>query len=140
MLSNVRKYVKPKPISRQNKKLTQQYKGEKSSSSPRAASVCVSPSVIPSVRVKRGMQSKRVFTRKFHRLAFWGITQELVVFPHRTQKFPICLEYENTFFSRGDENQGVHVEFSVHHHPLQIPIPMQEKKIRIQQENSYEIT
>ena len=43
-------------------------------------------------------------------------------------------------FSRGNENQGVHVEFSVHHHPLRIPIPMLEKKIQIQQENSYEIT
>ncbi len=32
-------------------------------------------------------------------------------------------------FSRGNENQGVHVEFSVHHHPLRIPIPMLEKKI-----------
>ncbi len=43
-------------------------------------------------------------------------------------------------FLHGNENQGVHVEFSVRHHPLQIPIPMLEKKIRIQQENSYEIT
>jgi hypothetical protein len=43
-------------------------------------------------------------------------------------------------FSRGNENQGVHVKLSVHHHPLQIPIPMLEKKIRIQQENSYENT
>ena len=43
-------------------------------------------------------------------------------------------------FSRGNENQGVHVEFSVHHHPLQIPIPTLEKKIWIQQENLYEIT
>ncbi len=43
-------------------------------------------------------------------------------------------------FSRGNEFQGVQVEFSVRHHPLQIPIPMLEKKIRIQQENSYEIT
>jgi hypothetical protein len=42
--------------------------------------------------------------------------------------------------SRGNENQGVHVEFSVRHHPLQIPIPMLEKKIQIQQENSYQIT
>jgi hypothetical protein len=42
-------------------------------------------------------------------------------------------------FSRGNENQGVHVEFSVRHHPLQIPIPMLEKKIWIQQENLYEI-
>ncbi len=32
------------------------------------------------------------------------------------------------------------MEFSVRHHPLQIPIPMLEKKIRIQQENLYEIT
>ena len=31
-------------------------------------------------------------------------------------------------FSRGNENQGVHVEFSVRHHPLRIPIPMLEKK------------
>ncbi len=37
-------------------------------------------------------------------------------------------------FSRGNENQGVHVEFSVRHHPLRIPIPMLEKKIWIQQE------
>jgi hypothetical protein len=43
-------------------------------------------------------------------------------------------------FSPGNENQGVHVEFSVRHHPLRIPIPMLEKKIRIQQENLYEIT
>ena len=43
-------------------------------------------------------------------------------------------------FSRGNENQGVHVEFSVCHHPLQIPIPMLEKKIQIQQENLNEIT
>ena len=40
-------------------------------------------------------------------------------------------------FSRENENQGVHVEFSVRHHPLRIPIPMLEKKIRIQQENLY---
>ena len=33
-------------------------------------------------------------------------------------------------FTRGNENQGVHVEFSVRHHPLQIPIPMLAKKIR----------
>ncbi len=39
-----------------------------------ASNICVSPSVILSVRVKRGMQSKRVFTKKFHRLAFWGNT------------------------------------------------------------------
>ena len=45
-----------------------------------------------------------------------------------------------TRFSCGNENQGVHVEFSVHHHPLRIPIPMSEKKNRIQQENAYEIT
>ncbi len=37
-------------------------------------------------------------------------------------------------FARGNENQGVRVEFSVHHHPLQIPIPMLEKKIWIQQD------
>ncbi len=43
-------------------------------------------------------------------------------------------------FSRGNENQGVHMEFSVHHNPLQRTIPMLEKKIQIQQENSYEIT
>ncbi len=34
------KYVKPKPISRQNQKLTQQHNWKKSSSSPCAASVC----------------------------------------------------------------------------------------------------
>ncbi len=57
------------------------------------------------------------------------------------QYFPICLEYEKTHcFSRGNENQGVHVEFPVRQHPLRIPIPMLEKKIRIQQENLYEIT
>ncbi len=33
-------------------------------------------------------------------------------------------------FSRGNENQGVHVEFSVRHHPLRIPIPILEKKTR----------
>ena len=43
-------------------------------------------------------------------------------------------------FLHGNEYQGVHVEFSVRHHPLQIPIHMMEKKIWIQQENSYEIT
>jgi hypothetical protein len=42
--------------------------------------------------------------------------------------------------SRGNEYQGVYVEFSVCHHPLQEPIPMLEKKIWIQQENSYKIT
>jgi hypothetical protein len=55
MLSSVRKYVNPKPISRQNQKLTQQHNRKKSSSSPREASVSVSLSVITSVRVKRGM-------------------------------------------------------------------------------------
>ncbi len=39
MLSNVRKYVKPKPISCQIKKLTQQHNWKKSSSSPGIASV-----------------------------------------------------------------------------------------------------
>jgi hypothetical protein len=39
LLSGVRKYVKPKPISRQNQKLTQQHNWKKSSSSPRKASV-----------------------------------------------------------------------------------------------------
>jgi hypothetical protein len=43
-------------------------------------------------------------------------------------------------FSCGNKNQGVHVEFSVRPHPLRIPIPMLEKKIWIQQENSYKIT
>jgi hypothetical protein len=43
-------------------------------------------------------------------------------------------------FSRRSENQGVHMEFSVRHHPLRIPIPMLENKIRIQKENLYEIT
>ena len=43
-------------------------------------------------------------------------------------------------FSRGNENQGVHVEFSVRRHPLRIPIPMLEKRIQIQQENLYENT
>ncbi len=45
-----------------------------------------------------------------------------------------------TRFSHGNENQGVQVDFSVRHHPLQIPIPMLEKKIWIQQENLYKIT
>ena len=45
-----------------------------------------------------------------------------------------------TRFSRGNENQGVHMEFSVRHNPLRIPILMLEKKIWIQQENSYKIT
>jgi hypothetical protein len=44
------------------------------------------------------------------------------------------------YFSSGNDDQGVHVEFSVHHHPLQIPIPMLEKKIQIQQENFDKIT
>ena len=39
MLSNVRKYVKPKSISHQNKKLTQQHNWKKGSSSPREVSV-----------------------------------------------------------------------------------------------------
>jgi hypothetical protein len=37
------KYVKPKPISRQKQKLTKQHNWTKSSSSPHAASVFVSP-------------------------------------------------------------------------------------------------
>ncbi len=41
MLSSVRKYVKPKSISCQNRKLTQQHNWKKSSSSPREASVRV---------------------------------------------------------------------------------------------------
>ncbi len=49
LLSSVRKYVKPKPISRQNQKLSQQHNWKKSSSSPRKASVFVPLSVIPSV-------------------------------------------------------------------------------------------
>jgi hypothetical protein len=52
----MRKYVKPKPISRQNKKLTHQLNWEKSSSSPHAASVFVSPSVILSV--SKGQESR----------------------------------------------------------------------------------
>ncbi len=32
------------------------------------------------------------------------------------------------------------MEFSVRHYPLQIPIPVLEKKIQIQQEILYEIT
>ncbi len=43
-------------------------------------------------------------------------------------------------FLRGNENQGVQVEFSVRHHPLRIAIPILEKIIWIQQENLYEIT
>jgi hypothetical protein len=39
LLSSVRKYVKQKPIFRQNQKLTQQHNWKKSSSSPREASV-----------------------------------------------------------------------------------------------------
>jgi hypothetical protein len=39
LLSSIRKYVKSKPISRQNQKLTQQHNWKKSSSSPREASV-----------------------------------------------------------------------------------------------------
>ena len=42
MSSNVRKYVKPKPISHQNQKLIQQHNWKKSSFSPCAASVSVS--------------------------------------------------------------------------------------------------
>ena len=45
LLSSVRKYVKPKPISHQNQKLTQQHNWKKSSSSPRKASVSVCDSV-----------------------------------------------------------------------------------------------
>ncbi len=43
-------YVKPKPISHQNKKLKQQHNWKKSSSSPHVVSEFVSPSVILSVR------------------------------------------------------------------------------------------
>jgi hypothetical protein len=39
MLSSVQKYVKQKPISCQNQKLTQEHNWEKSSSSPRKASL-----------------------------------------------------------------------------------------------------
>ncbi len=54
LLSSVRKYVKPKPISRQNQKLTQQHNWKESSSSPREASVLVlCPSFRLSVRAKR---------------------------------------------------------------------------------------
>ncbi len=42
-------------------------------------------------------------------------------------------------FSYRNENQGVRMEISVRHHPLRIPIPMLEKKIRTQQEILYEI-
>ncbi len=45
----VHKYVKPKPISRQNQKLTQQHNWKKCFSSPREASIFVSLSVILSV-------------------------------------------------------------------------------------------
>jgi hypothetical protein len=55
LLSGVCKYVKPKPISCQNQKLTQQHNWKKCSSSSREASVCDSLSVILSLRVKRGM-------------------------------------------------------------------------------------
>ncbi len=47
-----------------------------------------------------------MFTRKFHRLAFWGVTKELVVFLHRTQKFPICLEYANTLIFTWEWKSG----------------------------------
>ncbi len=50
MLSSVRKYVQPKPISHQNQKLTQQHNWKKSSSSPREASVFLCLSVRLSVR------------------------------------------------------------------------------------------
>jgi hypothetical protein len=39
LLSSIRKYVKPKPISHQNQKLTQQHNWKKNSSSPRKPSV-----------------------------------------------------------------------------------------------------
>ncbi len=45
----MRKYVRPKPISRQNQKLTQQHYWKKGSSSPGKASVFVLLSVILSV-------------------------------------------------------------------------------------------
>jgi hypothetical protein len=48
-------YVKPKPISHQNKKMKQQHNWKKGSSSPRVASVFVSLSVCLSVRAKRGI-------------------------------------------------------------------------------------
>ncbi len=44
-----KEYVKPKPISRQNRKLTQQHNRKKGSSIPCVASVFISPSVILSV-------------------------------------------------------------------------------------------
>ncbi len=49
LLSNICKYIKSKPISHQNQKLTQQHNWKKSSSSPREASVFVPLSVILSV-------------------------------------------------------------------------------------------
>ncbi len=101
MLSSIRKYVKPKPISRQNQKLTQQHNWKKSSSSPRKASVLYS------------------FTECKIFRSVWNM--------------------KTRSFSRGNKNQGVHVEFSVRHHPLRIPIPMLEKKIWIQQENLYKL-
>ncbi len=71
---STQQYVQPKTISRQNQILTQQHNWKKGSSSPREAwegssspreaSVFVSPSVIPSVRAKREIQSKRVFYKK----------------------------------------------------------------------------
>ncbi len=73
LLSNVRKYVKPKPISCQNKKLTQQHNWKKSSSSPRTASAFgLCPSFCLSVRAKRGIWSKRVFMRTNGNFSFSG--------------------------------------------------------------------
>ncbi len=66
MLSNARKYVKPKPISCQNKKLTQQHNWKKRVLEP-MCSKCICSSVSHSVhgwvRAKRGIWRKRVFMR-----------------------------------------------------------------------------
>ncbi len=67
---STQQYVQPKPISHQSKKLKQQHNWKKGSSSPREASVFISLSVIPSMRAKRWIQSKRVLIRKRKRFLY----------------------------------------------------------------------
>ncbi len=66
MLSNIRKYVKPKPISRQNQKLTQQHNWKKTFLQPmRSVSIC--PSVRDSVcpyGLREGYRVKECYTER----------------------------------------------------------------------------
>ncbi len=71
MLSNVCKYVKPKPISRQNQKLTQQHNWKKvPPAHAQRVYLFLCLSFWLSVRAKRGIWSKRVFMRMIGNLSF----------------------------------------------------------------------